>query len=409
MIIPSIDLMDGKAVQLQQGKKKVLERADVLELARDFSRYGEIAVIDLDAAMGTGRESNISLVKQLCRIADCRVGGGIRTVETANELLSAGAKKVIIGTKASPEFLKQLPKDRVIAAIDVKDGFVVNQGWTVSSGKNPEELIKELEPYCSEFLFTDVEKEGMMEGFDFTKLNALRKITSNKMTAAGGITSIMEINELENSGINSQIGMALYTGRINLADAFISLLDFEKSNGLIPTIVQEAKGQVLMLAFSSRDSLLKSFSSGKAAYYSRSRGKVWTKGETSGNFQQITRISYDCDKDSLLFTVRQKNGACHLGRYSCFGDEKFEFESLYDAVNERIMNPSAASYTSKIAADDELIKAKIMEESKEVANYKDRANLIWEISDLIYFLIVLMAKKDITTAEIKNELWRRRK
>ena len=127
MIIPSIDLMDGKAVQLIQGKEKVLERSDVVELAMEFRKYGEIAVIDLDAALGKG--DNLALVKELCSIADCRVGGGIRTISKAGELLRAGARKVIIGTKATPDFLRELPKERVIVAVDCKQGKVVDDGW----------------------------------------------------------------------------------------------------------------------------------------------------------------------------------------------------------------------------------------------------------------------------------------
>src|SRR3989344_3235717 len=142
MIIPSIDLMDGKAVQLRQGREKVLERKNVLELAKEFSKYGEIAVIDLDAALGKG--DNLKLIKKICKIADCRVGGGIRTIEKANEILQAGAKKIIIGTKANPKFLGQLPKERVIAAIDSKEGYVVNKGWTAKTKKTPKELIKGL-------------------------------------------------------------------------------------------------------------------------------------------------------------------------------------------------------------------------------------------------------------------------
>ena len=119
MIIPSIDLMNGKAVQLRQGKEKVLERENVLDLVIEFRKYGEIAVIDLDAAFGKG--DNLDLIKKICKIADCRVGGGIRTLEKANEILQAGARKIIIGTKATPAFLKQLPKERIIVAIDAKD------------------------------------------------------------------------------------------------------------------------------------------------------------------------------------------------------------------------------------------------------------------------------------------------
>ena len=267
MIIPSIDLMNGKAVQLRQGKEKVLERKDVLGLAKEFSKYGEIAVIDLDAAMG--KVSNLGLIKKICKIADCRVGGGIRTIEKANELLQAGAKKVIIGTKATPEFLKQLPKGRVIAAVDTKDGYVVTKGWANKTKEKPEELIKKLEPYCSGFLFTNVDKEGLMQGIDFGIVKKLKAITKNNLTVAGGISSIEDIKKLESLRADSQLGMALYKGKINLDEAFISLLDFKKNNGLIPTIAQDDKKQVLMLAFSNKESLLRTFKTGKATYYSR--------------------------------------------------------------------------------------------------------------------------------------------
>lgn len=212
MIIPSIDLMNGKAVQLRQGKEKVLEREDVFELVKEFSKY-EIAVIDLDAALQKG--DNLELIKKICKTAKCRVGGGIRTIEKANEILKF-AKKIIIGTKATPEFLKQLPKEKLIVAIDTKDGFVVNKGWTESTNKTPGKMIKELEKYCSEFLFTNVNKEGMMQGVDFEIVKRIRDLTTNKITVAGGITTIEDIKHLERLSCNSQIGMALYTGKIKL-------------------------------------------------------------------------------------------------------------------------------------------------------------------------------------------------
>src|SRR3989344_208331 len=185
MIIPSIDLMDGKAVQLKQGKKKMLERKDVLDLALEVRKYGEIAVIDLDAAFGKG--NNIELIRQICKVADCRVGGGIRTIEKANEILGFGAKKVIIGTKANPNFLRQLPKERVIVAIDTKSGFIVDKGWKNNTKKTPKELINELSPYCSGFLFTNVDREGLMNGIDFSIVNELKKLKGDGLTVAGGI------------------------------------------------------------------------------------------------------------------------------------------------------------------------------------------------------------------------------
>ena len=407
MIVPSIDLMKGRAVQLKQGKEKVLERKDVLDLTLEFRKYGEIAVIDLDAAFGKG--SNLKSIKKICKIADCRVGGGIRTIKKANEILQAGAKKIIIGTKATPEFLKQLSKDRIIVAIDTKDGYVINEGWSKKTDKTPQQLIKKLEPYCSGFLFTNVNKEGLMQGIDFSIIKKIRNLTKNKLTVAGGISSINDIKKLENLGIDSQLGMALYTGKIKLPEAFVSLLNFDKNNGLIPTIVQDDKRQVLMLAFSNKNSLLRTFKIGKATYYSRSRKRVWTKGENSGNYQEILRVKYDCDRDTLLFIVKQKNVACHEGEYSCFGEREFSFEELYDVVNDRMISPKMNSYTSQIGASENKIKEKIREECLELLEYKDRNNLIWEISDLIYFIFVLMVKNGIKISDIQNELWRRRK
>ena len=248
-----------------------------------------------------------------------------------------------------------------------------------------------------------------MQGFEFEKLKQLLGLTNNKLTVAGGITTNEEIKQLEELNVNSQLGMALYTGKIKLDDTFIYLLDFDKNNGLIPTMTQDEKGQLLMLAFSSKESIKKTFKSGKAVYYSRSRKRLWTKGETSGNFQKIITIKYDCDKDTLLFTVKQENIACHLGRYSCFGDKKFNLEELYKVIEDRMTNPKADSYTSKISVNEELIKEKIKEESDEVIGYKDKNNLIWEIADLTYFVMVLMAKNNISLNDVKNELWRRRR
>lgn len=402
MIIPSIDLMRGKAVQLRQGKEKVLEKDNLKELAEKFGVYGEIAVIDLNAAFGKG--NNTDLIKELCKIAECRVGGGIRTLKTAKAFLRAGAKKIIIGTKANKEFLKKLPKNKVIVAVDTKDGFVATNAWTEKTSRTPFDVIKELEPYCSEFLFTDVNREGLMKGIDFGKVKKLNETTKNKITVAGGISSIEEINKLEDLGINSQLGMSLYTGKIDLADAFISLLDFEKNDDLIPTIVQEETGQVLMLSFSTKESLKKAFKTRMGVYYSRSRKIIWAKGQTSGNTQKLVRVKYDCDRDSLIFIVKQKNAACHTGSYSCFGEKEFSIDDIYQTIQDRIKNPRKESYTSTIAKNETRLNEKLIEEANELVNYKNRENLVWETADLIYFVMVLLAKNNITLSEIKSEL-----
>jgi len=227
MILPCIDLMSGKVVQLVQGnpKNKKFEEADPLAKAKEFAGF-TLQVIDLDAAMGKG--SNLSIIKELCSRHTCRVGGGVRSAEKARELVSAGAEKVIIGSsafsggKGHASFLQSLAdavgKERILIAIDSKEGKVVVSGWTRSTGLAPVAVVKKLEPYCSGVLYTYVDKEGMMEGTDIATLRKLRAATQLEITAAGGISSKEEIMELEKMGINSALGMALYMGRIRLRD-----------------------------------------------------------------------------------------------------------------------------------------------------------------------------------------------
>ena len=220
MIYCSIDLMDGKAVQLVQGKaeNKKLEVTDVMALALKFSKIGPINVIDLDAALERG--NNREIILNLAKHFSIRVGGGIRTVERAQEYIAAGVQKIIIGSKAHDRaFLEQLlgsvPKEKVIIALDSFGDKIVIRGWKEKTEVRPEEIIQILEPYCSEFLYTQVEKEGLMKGPDFERLKKLRKLTHYPLIAAGGISSLDDIAMLESENISSVLGMALYTGKID--------------------------------------------------------------------------------------------------------------------------------------------------------------------------------------------------
>ena len=410
MIIPSIDLMDGKAVQLRQGKEKVLEKEKVIELAKYYARFGEIAVIDLDAAMNKGKD-NEDIIKEICKIADCRVGGGIRDVEKAKRILSYGARKIIIGTAANENFLSKLPCDRVIVAIDSRNGKITVDGWQTDTDVSTQAHVQRFGDFCSGFLYTIVEKEGMLEGTNLEAFKNIRKITNKPIVAAGGITKIDEILELERMDISCQLGMSIYTGKINLEEAFCACLDFDKSkDGLIPTIVQDKNTkQVLMLAYSNRESVLKSLSTGKATYYSRSRQELWTKGETSGNTQELVSAKFDCDKDTILYKVNQTGNACHLDRYSCFEDKDFCIYDLYKLILDRKNKMPEGSYTTKLFNNEFYLKRKIMEEAFESVNFEFGDGLGWEAADLIYHLLVFMAKHDITPNDIVNNLASRAK
>lgn len=411
MVIASIDLMNGRAVQLRRGRDKILQRDDVIPLARRFHLYGEVAVIDLDAAMGRG--NNAALIQQLLREAECRVGGGIRSTEEAVKLVAQGAVKIIIGSKAfendviNKHFLsglvKRLGRERIVIAIDAIRGEVVTRAWAHRTGLKVTDIVPTLTPYCGEFLFTSVEREGMMQGPDMDRLRELRSITPHPLTLAGGITTIVELEECARLGVDVQLGMALYTGKLALDDAFIASLKWQDQ--LIPTIVQDQTGQVLMCAYSSKESLRKTFETGTMWYYSRSRERLWNKGETSGNTQQVVSMRADCDRDTVLATVEQTRYACHQGRYSCFGDKKFSLKGLFDVVAERCASRDPCSYTATLT--EEKLNKKLSEEMEELINTSRSDEVVWEVADVLYFLSVKCAQNKITLQDILHELRRR--
>ncbi len=224
MIIPCIDLMGGKVVQLVQGREKALEGGTPQEMLDRFAAFPEIQVIDLDAAIGNG--SNDSIVEYLAARAATRVGGGVRTPERARTLVEQGARKVIIGTSAfrddgvNHEFLRSAAetagRDRLVVALDSKGGRIVVKGWREATALAAEEVIRQLEPYCSGFLCTYVDKEGMLEGTDLEWFRRLRASTELELTAAGGISTLDEIRELQAMNVHAALGMAIYTGRLDL-------------------------------------------------------------------------------------------------------------------------------------------------------------------------------------------------
>jgi phosphoribosylformimino-5-aminoimidazole carboxamide ribotide isomerase len=224
MLIPSIDLKDGQVVQLVQGKRLALASDDVFAWVRRFSKFRKVQLIDLDGAMGSG--GNDFLVRRICHELPCRVGGGIRTVERATRLLDAGARAVIVSSalfrEGQPDlaFARQLAEavgpERIIAAVDSFQGKVVVSGWTERTDVGAADAARAFEPFCGEFLYTHVDTEGLMGGIDMSAVEAVRAATSRHLTAAGGITTRQEIDALDAIGVDAVVGMAIYTGALDL-------------------------------------------------------------------------------------------------------------------------------------------------------------------------------------------------
>jgi len=394
----------------------VLELDNPLELAKKFYPFGPLAVIDLDAAFETG--SNEEIIRDICQVADCRVGGGIRDIEKARRILELGAEKIIIVTAAwkenrlNKDFLRNLTKSlgraKIILALDCLDGKVLIKGWRKTTGEDIFSLLDEAAEFASEFLVTCVEKEGGLQGTDLNLYQKLRSATKFPITAAGGITTVEEVAALSQMEINVQLGLAIYSGKLELEEAFTASLNWNQGIfGLLPAVVVDEVGRVLMLAWVSAESLRKTLESGKTTFFSRSRQTLWTKGESSGNYQNLLKARVDCDGDAVLLVVSQSgSGACHKGNYSCFGGQDFRLEDLYGVVRERLDHPTPNSYTASLT--DETVRKKLVEEARELAAAKGRKEIIWEAADLFYFATVLLARERVSIQEVQRELGRRR-
>jgi phosphoribosylformimino-5-aminoimidazole carboxamide ribotide isomerase len=224
MLIPSIDLQGGKIVQLVQGERLAIETGDVDTWVRKFAAYPKVQLIDLDAAKGMG--SNESLVGHISAQLPCRVGGGIRSIDRAEAMLALGAKKVILGSSLFRDNQVDVPfasalsdrigPERLIAAVDGKGGKVVIHGWRTSLDLTPEDAVSQLEPFFGEFLYTHVDLEGLMRGTNMDAIRSIRAATTRALTAAGGITTREEIDQLDAMKVDAVVGMAVYTGKLKI-------------------------------------------------------------------------------------------------------------------------------------------------------------------------------------------------
>lgn len=227
MLIPSIDLMGGKIVQLVQGSRKALEFDDFEQWVSRFSAFPLIQLIDLDAAMGNG--SNSELIEFFVKRLPCQVGGGIRSLEAARQILQLGARRVILGSALiqngkinivlAKQFASKLDESKLVFGIDARGGKVAVRGWREITEISPLEMIRVLDPFCCAFLYTHIDTEGLMTGLPLAAIRPLREATSRQLIVAGGIATSAEVQHLNQLGIDAVVGMALYSGRMTLTDS----------------------------------------------------------------------------------------------------------------------------------------------------------------------------------------------
>ncbi len=377
MIIPSIDLQDGHAVQLIGGKAKAIDAGDPRPIAERFGRVGEIAVIDLDAAMGTG--NNADVIKDLLQIAACRVGGGVRDVDTAIRWLDAGASSVILGTKAVPEILSQLPRERVIAALDSDSGEIVVEGWKTKTGQSVLERIEALREYVGGFLLTFVELEGRLGGTDLERVRALVEAAQDaRVTIAGGVSTNAEIAALDTKGADAQVGMALYTDKIHLGDAFVAPFGL----GPWPAVITDHAGLALDVTNLAGNALR----------------AIIDDGVIDGH--RVRRIDPDEARTSLR--IRTSSEGADPAWAPLAG-----LAALARTLGHRVTDAPAGSYTRRLLDDPALLRAKLIEEAGELADAETAEHVAEETADVIYFALVAAARAGVSLDAAIDALDRR--
>jgi len=315
--------------------------------AKNFQEQGArwMHMVDLDGAK-SGKPQNAPLIFDVAQNVGLHieVGGGIRDMASVEFYLERGISRVILGSAAlrDPAFVKEAVEkygSKIAVGIDALDGKAAAEGWTEKSQIGYIELAKRMEAMGVEFIIcTDIRQDGMMSGPNLEMLDRLNRAVGCNIIASGGVSSLLDIQNLYDLGLYGAIaGKSIYTGALDLRQAITACQRvsgkalktrratedeleryFQKSE-LLPAIIQEeGTGEVLMLAYMNRESLVKTLETGTTWFYSRSRQTLWNKGETSGHTQEVCSIDADCDDDTLLIKVKQKGPACHTGSHSCF-------------------------------------------------------------------------------------------
>lgn len=444
-IIPCMDIKDGRVVK-GTFFTDLKDAGDPVELAKKYSDLGadELVFLDITATVEK-RKTLCELVKKIAENINIpfTVGGGINSIADIRDLLNSGADKVSIGSAAvrNPELVKKTAKafgsQCVVISVDAKrfgDSWnIFIDGGCTNTGLDVLNFVREMEKLgAGELLVNSLDRDGTKQGYDTELLRAICCAVSIPVIASSGAgakkdfldafnqanvdavlaASVFHYGQIEIFDLKKYLQANLITMRPEKKD--LSKLDFSKLNGLVPAIVQDADTlQVLMLGFMNRDAFEKTLTDGKVTFFSRSKNRLWQKGESSGNFLKVIEVKSDCDSDSLLILAKPEGPTCHTGTESCFGKSEFDLIQLFELIKERKKKMPENSYTSSLFSDglDKII-AKIEEEAEEVARAaksEGKQRLIEESCDLLYHLFVLLNNEDVTIADIQEELEKRHK
>lgn len=437
-IIPCLDVDHGRVVK---GKKfkGLKDIADPIELARKYEQQGADELVFYDITATTEKRGIfLDIVKQVrsAITIPLTVGGGIRTVKDIEAVLQAGADKVSINSAAvkNPDLITEAAShfgnNRIVLSIDVKqvgekEWKIFTDGGSTETELNAIDWAKEGEKRgAGEIVVNCMDEDGVRNGYDMQLTETISNAVDIPVIASGGAGEMEHFKEVFEHGISGALAASVFHyDDIKIPDLKLYLADIHfPADGLLPAIVQDVETkQVLMLAYMNETALKKTIETKEAWFYSRSRQELWHKGATSGNKQLVRGIQYDCDGDAILLQVKRLGPACHTGEESCFfnsliqGSEGLKEEAvlsqLMTTIKKRRNKQQSRSYTAYLFREglDKILK-KIGEESSEViigAKNRNKQEVIWEIADLVYHLLVLMTYLNIDLSDLERELKKR--
>ena len=412
--IPTLDISNEKAVLVKNGKVyKIL--GDAMEKAKFLSIHKHFQIVDIDRAIGTG--NNTELIKSIVQRYPCYVGGGIRSYDDAIEFLNSSARRVIVSTNLSSEFIHSIPKERLIIDFDIDQDYkVFIKGRTEINTTNFFDLLKMYCNYVEMITITFHHTEGTCAGIPMKQIEDIKQVLEPyniKIVVAGGISSIDEIERLKQMNVIPQFGSAFWNGLFTLGDVYSIMLNekrqskwiaTEKKIILYPCIVQNINGVVLGLTYCSKESLKISVDSRIATFYSRDRDTLWIKGANSGSYHTVQYVHLNCDNTSIRMIV-DGNIFCHLDCISCFGHCDPSRGNL-KSLQKIIQQSREGSYTSDLLKSETKIKSKLLEETEELVCSKG-LEVIHETADLLYFICMFLQKNKIDITDVEQELIKR--
>ncbi len=422
--IPSIYLKNGRATRSLSSFSVLSE--DPVALAISYCESGADGLLIFDQSIKDDEhETSLGIIREICQSASCPIigAGHIRRMEDVKKLLYAGCSMAALNyarkdnIELTKEVSEKFGRERIAVCYRAADSLTLYKDLII---QYVDELILidetkirkalEIKEIPSILCLPEISLDKVIE---FLSLDNVCGITGNAVS--DNVTSLRTLKRLcAENGINVMLGSAKYSWN-----------DFRKNNdGLLPVVTQEdSTGEVLMVAYMNEEAYNMTVETGRMTYYSRSRQELWVKGLTSGHFQYVRSLTADCDMDTLLARVDQVGAACHTGSHSCFFNTDLIIDTekknnpqkvlsdVYNVIADRRAHPKEGSYTNYLFEKgiDKMLK-KLGEESTEIviaAKNTDNREVVYEIADYLYHLMVLMAQKNISWADVTDELARR--